>query len=100
MARQIAGSIFDINLRARTAALVALAILAATLMVVVAAQAQTLTVLYNLGSIEGDGANPYAGLTMDAHGDLYGTASSGGYFGASCSNGCGDRTDFLYQVEC
>ena len=89
MARQIAGSIFDINLRARTAALVALAILAATLMVVPAAQAQTLTVLYNLGSIEGDGANPYAGLTMDAHGDLYGTASSGGYFGASCSNGCG-----------
>ncbi len=89
MAQQIATSIFDINLRTRTAELVALAILAATLIIVPAVQAQTLTVLYNLGSSEGDGANPYAGLTMDVHGNLYGTASDGGDFRDSCSNGCG-----------
>ncbi len=51
--QQIAASIFEINLRARTAELVALAILAATLMIVPAARAQTLTVLYNLGSLAG-----------------------------------------------
>jgi uncharacterized repeat protein (TIGR03803 family) len=50
------------------------AIIATTIM----AQGQTLTVLHPFGNLPGDGANPYAGLTMDAHGDLYGTASSGG----------------------
>lgn len=52
--------------------------------------AQTFTVLHTFtgGS---DGANPEAGLSMDAAGNLYGTASVGGYFGGNCSysGGCG-----------
>lgn len=55
-----------------------------------AAQAQTLTTLYNFtgGS---DGADPAAGLTMDAAGNLYGTAALGGNTGGSpCDvDGCG-----------
>ena len=53
-----------------------------------AAQAQTFTVLHNF--TEGaDGASPYAGLTMDKAGNLYGTASAGGMLLDYCSAGCG-----------
>jgi len=56
----------------------------------ITAQAQTFTTLHSFtgGS---DGANPYAGLTMDQAGNLYGTAGYGGYTGGSCgsSGGCG-----------
>ena len=53
-----------------------------------AAQGQTLTVLHAFtgGS---DGTEPYAGLTMDRGGNLYGTTGYGGYTGGSCGNGCG-----------
>lgn len=44
------------------------------------ATAQTLTVLHNFTN-GGDGANPYAGVTMDRAGNLYGTASYGGSSG-------------------
>jgi len=40
-------------------------------------QAQTLTVLHNFTG-GGDGATPYAGLTMDEAGNLYGTTPYGG----------------------
>lgn len=43
-----------------------------------AAQAQTLTILHAFGSTSGDGMQPYAGLTADAGGNLYGTTFSGG----------------------
>ncbi len=59
MARQqTAVSIFGINLTARPAALVALAVLASTLTVVPAANAQTFTVLHNFTGGQ-DGKNPH-----------------------------------------
>jgi len=42
-----------------------------------AAQAETLSVLHTFSGGR-DGATPYAGLTMDRAGNLYGTASAGG----------------------
>ena len=54
------------------------------------ARCQTETVLYSFSGQSGDGANPYAGLTMDKAGNLYGTTVSGGDL--SCPNaghGCG-----------
>ena len=45
-----------------------------------AVQAQTFNVLYTFTG-QGDGANPYAGLTMDAAGNLYGTTYAGGSYG-------------------
>jgi len=77
MARQqIPASIFDINPQARSAAFVALAILAA-LMILPAAQAQTFSVLHNFtGGV--DGETPFAGITVAPSGVLYGTAAHGG----------------------
>ena len=48
--------------------------------VAVMAQAQTPQVLHNFTGGD-DGAFPYAGLTVDAAGNLYGTASAGGGYG-------------------
>jgi len=44
------------------------------------------TVLYNFTG-GADGGEPYKGVTLDSHGDLYGTAVTGG--GGSCEGGCG-----------
>ncbi len=52
------------------------------------AQAQTFTILH-LFTGAGDGGQPTAGLTMDEAGNLYGTASSGGYTAGQCTGGCG-----------
>ena len=65
------------------AGLAALFILAAT-----AAQAQTLTVLHGFTG-GADGANPAAGLTPDAAGNLYGTTLRGGFQGEPCFGACG-----------
>jgi uncharacterized repeat protein (TIGR03803 family) len=46
----------------------------------------THSVLYNFTG-GADGGEPYKGVTLDAHGDLYGTAVTGG--GGSCEGGCG-----------
>jgi uncharacterized repeat protein (TIGR03803 family) len=46
----------------------------------------THTVLYNFTGGT-DGGEPYKGVTLDAHGNLYGTAVTGG--GGSCEGGCG-----------
>ncbi len=54
------------------------------------AQAQTFSVLHQFSGGD-DGGEPWAGVTVDAGGNLYGTATSGGYTGGNCStyHGCG-----------
>jgi len=44
------------------------------------AEAQTETVLYSFGDQVGDGSNPYAGVTLDTKGNLYGTTWQGGAY--------------------
>jgi len=46
------------------------------------AQSQTYKVLYNFTGKGTDGATPYAGPVLDAHGNLYGTTYLGGSLGA------------------
>lgn len=73
--QQISPTIFGINLRARPVTLVVLAILAGVL-AIPSVQAQTYTTLHDFTG-GADGENPYAGLSMDRAGNLYGTASGG-----------------------
>src|SRR5580693_4534295 len=65
-----------------------------------AVQAQTFTVLHTFSG-GADGANPFAGLTMDHAGNLYGTASQGGAgYGIFCKlahQGSGWVLNPLYQ---
>ncbi|HZQ68488.1 MAG TPA: choice-of-anchor tandem repeat GloVer-containing protein [Terriglobales bacterium] len=42
------------------------------------AAGQTLTTLYNFGSVAGDGTNPQTGVVVDGAGNLYGTAALSG----------------------
>ena len=59
---------------------------ALTLFPLRSAQAQTFTVLYNFTGGQ-DGAHPWAGITIDGAGNLYGTGSYGG--SGNCMGGCG-----------
>jgi len=61
-----------------------------------AAQAQTLTTLYNFTG-RADGGYPGAGLTMDRLGTLYGTTSYGGNTGGSPCYGGGCGTVFKLE---
>src|SRR5580658_5170480 len=71
----------------RLAWLAGMAGLAILLMTASAAPAQTLQVLHNFTG-HGNGSFPFAGLTMDRAGNLYGTASEGGNY--ACGGvGCG-----------
>ena len=67
--------IFAWNLRKTTFALAVVCGL--TMAALQSAQAQVFTTLHTFTG-GGDGATPYAGLSMDRTGRLYGTASSGG----------------------
>lgn len=52
-------------------------------------RAQIFTVLHSFTGTT-DGSAPYGSITLDAHGNLYGTASAGGRTGSGCgSSGCG-----------
>src|SRR5208282_990992 len=53
------------------------------------ARAQTLTVLHSFGG--SDGSQPYAGVTIDAGGNLYGTTEYGGMLNCDSGGpaGCG-----------
>ena len=75
MLKPLPKSIFCLSFGAATAALVL-----AFLMIAVAgqpAQAQTFQVIHSFTG-GGDGATPWAGVTLDKAGNLYGTASAGG----------------------
>ena len=48
----------------------------------------TETVLYSFND-SSDGSVPFAGLAMDAAGNLYGTTLQGGHFSKICTQGCG-----------
>ncbi len=54
----------------------------------VASAATTFKVLHSFGA-GGDGNTPFAGVTFDSNGNLYGTASAGGGVGGCGSFGCG-----------
>lgn len=77
---QSAASLFDINLTAGSVALVLLVLIATTMVSAPAAQAQTLTDLYNFSN-GAAGSSPASGLIMDQAGRLYGTAQYGGAHG-------------------
>ena len=62
---------------ATTATAVLAIVFVLTVVAIPAAQAQTFTVLHNFTGGQ-DGANPWAGLTMDKAGNLYGTTYGGG----------------------
>jgi len=71
-----------------TAALSAVArVLLLLVLVVATTQAQVLTTLHEFRNTP-DGAGPWAGLTRDRAGNLYGTTYEGGNFQA-CEYGCG-----------
>ena len=66
----------------------ALLLIALILGAVQCAQGQTFTVLHTFSGR--DGANPFGSVTLDHAGNLYGTASAGGYTGNNCTTaGCG-----------
>ena len=69
--------IFRTSLRAAIEPLALAIVLALAVVANPAAQAQTFTVLHSFTD-GADGAEPYAGVTMDRMGNLYGTTTAGG----------------------
>src|SRR5271165_2940807 len=93
--RRFHSSIFGASLRPHSATVAILLMLLFFLLVLLLvlltpqpAQAQTFKVLHTFtGGV--DGAWPYAGLTMDRAGNLYGTTQNGGKVGCGSGSGCG-----------
>ena len=69
-------SLFAINLPIGTIPFVLAAIFAAAMVSVPPAEAQTITVLHSFTG-GADGSAPYAGVTLDRAGNLYGTTTAG-----------------------
>ena len=75
--QQIVPSIFGINLRTRTAALVSFGILAVVFTILPSAHAQTFNVLYSFtGGV--DGSSPWGQLALDSAGNFYTGTMEGG----------------------
>jgi len=72
--------IFGISPRAAAAGLALALVFALTLVATKPAQAQMFNIIYTFTG-QNDGANPYAGVTMDRRGNLYGTTLAGGSAG-------------------
>jgi len=89
--QQIVAPILEVRLK-RTTALVSCAVLATLLTVVSSVQAQTFTVVHTFTG-GADGSVPLGSITLDAQGNLYGTASAGGHNVNGCVSfgypGCG-----------
>jgi len=73
-------TLLDSNLKTRAAAITLLAVFA-TAVLLSTAHAQTLTVLHTFTD-GADGYEPFAGVTLDQQGRIYGTTYSGGSHGA------------------
>jgi len=86
--KQFQNLLFHTISRAATAALAMAIVFALTVVLTQAAQAQTFKVIYAFTG-GADGAWPYAGLTMDRVGNLYGTTQNGGKVGCGSGSGCG-----------
>lgn len=69
---------------------------ALTVLMSPAAQAQIFNVLYNFTGGQ-DGAHPNAGVTMDAAGNLYGTAKAGGDLTCNAPQGCGTAYELKHR---
>jgi len=75
-----------------------LACIAAALVLTMPAPAQNFSVIHIF--MGADGANPVAGLAIDAQGRLYGTTQSGGHQSSFCAqSGCGTAFRLANQVE-
>src|SRR5690348_13316649 len=73
--------------RSASAKLLAASVLySVTLFSTLTTHAQTYTILHSFTGGT-DGANPYAGVTIDHGGNVYGTTSAGG--SSNCTGGCG-----------
>jgi len=73
----------------------ALFLIALTVATTQPTQAQTYKVIYNFTG-GGDGATPWAGVTLDKAGNLYGTTYYGG--GGPCNDGYGIRCGTVFQL--
>jgi uncharacterized repeat protein (TIGR03803 family) len=76
------------NLQTATAKVASILLFALAVMLAHSAGAQSFTVLHSFTN-GGDGATPVAGVTLDGSGNIYGTASQGGFTGDGCTFGCG-----------
>ncbi len=85
------------NPQAASASVASVLLFALAVMLTHSAQAQTFTVLHNFTG-GADGGVPFGGLTLDRTGNVYGTASAGGYTGNNCTAaGCGTVFKLTYR---
>lgn len=56
-------------------------LIAAALIAITPATAQTLKIVHNFGSSASDGSQPWSGVTFDSHGNMFGTSVYGGTYG-------------------